>query len=127
MSARLKLKKLKLQTKYILDNCRLREAEARYEVVRVHKLLHDNTMQIESRVEFYPMNTMRDAVDCLNYNVRAVSDSIVRKYTERLAAYVHDKLREEYMFNKFAVFGVRLTAPALTEDHIEVFIKEITK
>ena len=126
MSARLKLKKLKLRMKYIVDNCKLREAEARYEVVRVHKLLYDNTMQIESRVEFFPMNTMRGAVDCLNFNVRAVSDAIARKYTERLAAYIHDKLRKEYMLNKFTVFGVRLTAPALTEDHIEVFIKEIT-
>ena len=126
MSARLKLKKLKLRMKYIVDNCKLREAEARYEVVRVHKLLYDNTMQIESRVEFFPMNTMRGAVDCLNVNVRALSDAIVRKYTERLATYVHDKLLKEHMFNNFTVFGVRLIAPALTEDHIEVFIKEIT-
>lgn len=125
MSARLKLKKLKLQTKYILDNCKMREAEAQHEVLRCHKLLHDNTMQIESRMEFFPMNTMRGAVECLNSNVRALSDAIVRKYTERLAAYIHDKLLDKYTVSNYSVFGVRLTAPALTEDHIEVFIQEI--
>lgn len=125
MSARLKLKKLKLQTKYILDNCRMREAEAQYEVLRCHKLLHDNTMQIESRVKFFPMDAMHGAVECLNFNVRALSDAIVRKYTERLAEYIHDKLLAEYMVSNYTVLGVRLTAPALTEDHIEVFIEEI--
>lgn len=125
MSARLKLKKLKLQTKYILNNCRMREAAAQHEVLRCHKLLHENTMQIVSRVEFFPMDTMRGAVECLNFNVRALSDAIVRKYTERLASYIHDKLLANYMVSNYTVLGVRLTAPALTEDHIEVFIQEI--
>lgn len=124
MSARLKLKKLKLQTKFILDNCRRREAEALHEVIRCHKLMQENMIEVEALADFDPVQTMRGAVDCLNYNVYKITDAIVRKYTERLAEYVRDKLTSEYMFNRFTTFGVRLLAPALTEDHIKVQIME---
>lgn len=124
MSARLKLKKLKLQMKFIRDNCKLREAEALHEVLRCHKLLRENTIEVEALVEFYPMQTTRDAVDIFNYNVCKITDAIVRKYTERLSEYVRDKLTSEDMFNRFTTFGVRMLAPALTEDHVKVYIKE---
>lgn len=126
MSARLKLKKLKLQIKYIHDNCKLREAEALHEALRCHKLMRENMIEVEALAEFYPMQTMQGAVDILNYNVYKITDAIVRKYMERLAEYVRDKLTSEYMFNRFTTFGVRLLAPSLTEDHVKVYIKERT-
>lgn len=124
MSARLKLKKLKLQTKFILDNCRMREAAAQTEAKRCYYLLDKNIIVIGAHAEFWPVDTMRDAVNCLDSNVHKVTAAIVHKYTELLAEYVKHKLTSEFMFNKFAAFEVRLLAPALTEDHIEVHVTE---
>lgn len=60
----------------------------------------------------------------LKTQLEFVRDAIVRKYTEQLAEYIHDQLRTKYMFNNFATFGIRLLAPALTEDHIKIDLKE---
>ena len=127
MSARLKLKKLKMQMKFICDNCELREAEARYEKLRCYNLLQKNILEVGAFTEMYPAETYQYATQQLDNSVREISDAIVRKYTEQLAEYVRDQLTSKYMFNRFATFGVRLLAPALTEDHIKIDIKETTR
>lgn len=123
MSARLKLKKLKFQMECVRDTCKRREAEARYEKNRCYNLLQKNILEIEAITTMLPVNTYRAAITQLDSNVHAVADAIVRKYTEQLAEYVRNQLTSKYMFNKFATFGVRLLAPALTEDHINIDIK----
>lgn len=124
MSARLKLKKLKIQLEFVRDACRRRERDAEYEKARCHKLLRENIIEIGALVDLPPAHTYQHAAEYLDCAVRKVSDAIVRKYTEQLAEYVHNQLLRKYMFNNFATFGVRLLAPALTEDHITIDIKE---
>lgn len=124
MSARLKLKKLKKEIESIRYNCQKREEEAMYEKRRCHKLLQENIVEIGAIAELYPCELMRSAVDCLDYNVYKITDSIVRKYAEQLANYVRDQLTRKYALNKFSTFGVRLFAPSLNENHIKVEIKE---
>lgn len=46
MSARLKLKKLKIQLEFVRDACRRRELDAAYEKARCHKLLRENIVEI---------------------------------------------------------------------------------
>ena len=127
MSARLKLKKLKREVEFIRSDCKNREEEARYEKFRCYKLLEDNIQEIGAFAELYPFDTMNNAVNCLDYNVREVTNSIVRKYAEQLAEYVRNQLVTKYSLNNFSIFGVRLLAPALTESHIKVEIKESYK
>lgn len=124
MSARLKLKKLKRKMEFICNNCKIREEEALHEKRRCYKLLQENIIEIGAIAELYPVDMMRSAVDCLDYNVRKVTDSIVRKYAEQLAEYVRNQLTTKYVFNKFSTFGVKLLAPSLNENHIKVEIKE---
>lgn len=124
MSARLKLKKLKREMEFVRSNCERREAEAMYEKRRCYKLLQENIIEISSFAELYPCEMMRSAVDCLDYNVRKITDSIVRKYAEQLAEYVRNQLITKYALNKFSTFCVRLLAPSLNENHIKVEIKE---
>lgn len=124
MSARLKLKKLKKEMEFVRSNCEQREEEAMYEKRRCYKLLQENIVEIGAFAELYPCELMRSAVDCLDYNVRKITDSIVRKYAEKLADYVRDQLMTKYALNKFSTFGVRLIAPSLNENHIKVEIKE---
>lgn len=124
MSARLKLKKLKREMEFVRSNCEQREAEAMYEKRRCYKLLQENIVEIGAIAELYPCELMRSAVDCLDYNVHKITDSIVRKYAEHLDEYVRDQLTRKYALNKFSTFGVRLLAPALTEEHVKVEIKE---
>lgn len=66
---------------------------------------------------------MRSAVDCLDYNVRKVTDSIVHKYAEELAEYVRNQLTTKYRLTKFSAFSVRLLAPAISEEHVKVDVK----
>lgn len=124
MSARLKLKKLKREMEFIRSNCEKREAEAVYEKRRCYKLLQENILEIGALAELYPVEMMRSAVDCVDYNVHKVTDSIMRKYAEQLAEYVRNQLVTKYVLNKFSTFGVRLLAPALNEEHVKVEIKE---
>lgn len=124
MSARLKLKKLKKEMEFVRSDCERRKAEAMYEKGRCFKLLQENVLEIGAMAELYPVDMMRSAVDCLDYNVRKVTDSIVRKYTELLAEYVRNQLTTKYALNKFSIFGIRLLAPSLNEDHVKVEIKE---
>lgn len=124
MSARLKLKKLKKQMEFVRSNCEMREAEARYEKARCYNLLHKNILEIGAVADMYPADTYRAAVQILDFNTHAIASAIVRKYTEQLAEYVRNRLTSKYKFDKFATFGVRLLAPALTEDHIKIDIKE---
>lgn len=124
MSARLKLKKLKKKMEFVRSNCEQREAEAMYEKSRCYKLLEENIIEISCFSELYPCEMMRSAVDCLDYNVHKITDSIVRKYAEQLADYVRDQLTRKYALNKFSTFVVRLLAPSLNEEHVKVEIKE---
>lgn len=124
MSARLKLKKLKKEMEFVQQCCRIRENEAEFVKRRYIKLMQENIVEISSFAELYPFEMMQDAVDCLDYNVRKITDSIVRKYAEHLAEYVRNQLTTKYALNKFSTFGVRLIAPLLNEEHIKVEIKE---
>lgn len=124
MSARLKLKKLKKEMEFVQQCCRIRENEAEFVKRRYLKLMQENIVEIGSFAEMYPCEMMRSAVDCLDYNVHKITDSIVRKYAEHLDEYVRDQLTRKYALNKFSTFGVRLLAPALTEEHVKVEIKE---
>jgi hypothetical protein len=124
MSARLKLKKLKTQLEFIRDACKRRELDAEYEKARCHKLLRENIVEIGALADLPPARTYQQATEYLDCTVRKVSHAIVYKYTEQLAEYIHDQLLKKYMLNNFATFGVRLLAPALTEDHIKIDIKE---
>ena len=126
MSARLKLKKLKIQLEFVRDSCRRRELDAEYEKARCHKLLQENVIEIGALANLPPARTHQQATEYLDCTVRKVSDAIVRKYTEQLAEYVHKQLLTKYLVNNFTTFGVRLLAPALTEDHITIDIKEAT-
>lgn len=123
MSARLKLKKLKKEMELVETHCRMREYEARLVQYKYNRLLKNNIQQIAARAELYPCDTMRSAVDCLDYNVRKVADSIVRKYAEELAEYVRNQLTTKYRLTKFSAFGVRFLAPAINEEHVEVDVK----
>lgn len=123
MSARLKLKKLKKEMELAETHCRMREYEAKLVQCKYNRLLKKNIQQIAARAELYPCDTMRSAVDCLDYNVRKVADSIVRKYAEQLAEYVRNQLTTKYRLTKVSAFSVRLLAPAITEEHIEIDIK----
>ena len=124
MSARLKLKKLKRELEFVRINCQEREEEALHEKRRCYKLLQENIIEIGAIAELYPVDMMRSAVDCIDYNVRNVTDSIVRKYAEQLAEYVRNQLTTKYALNKFSTFRVSLFAPSLNENHIKVEIKE---
>lgn len=124
MSARLKLKKLKREMEFVRESCRTREYEARCVKRRCYRLLEENIKEIGAFAELYPCDMMRSAVDCLEYNVRKVTDSIVRKYAEQLAEYVRNQLVTKYALNSFSTFGVRLLAPAINEEHVKVEIRE---
>lgn len=123
MSARLKLKKLKKEMEFVQQSCRIRENEAKFLKHRCLKLLQENIIEISSFAELYPCEMMSSAVDCLDYNVQKITDSIVRKYAENLAEYVRNQLMTKYALNKFSTFGVILLAPSLDEEHIKVEIK----
>lgn len=123
MSARLKLKKLTKEMELAETHCRMREYEARLVQYKYNRLLKNNIQQIEACAELYPCDTMRSATDCLDYNVRKVTDAIVRKYAEQLAEYVRNQLTTKYKLSNFAAFSVRLLAPAITEEHLEVNIR----
>ena len=124
MSARLKLKKLKRQMEFVRSSCEQRELDAINEKRRCYKLFEENILEIATFVELYPCDMMSSAVDCIDYNVRKATDSIVRKYAEHLAEYVRNQLMTKYALNKFSTFCVRLLAPSLNEEHIKVEIKE---
>ena len=124
MSARLKLKKLKIQLEFVRDACRRRRLDAEYEKAKYHKLLLENIIEIGALVNLPPACTYQQATEYLDCAVRKASHAIVCKYTEQLAEYAHNQLSRKYMFNNFTTFGVRLFAPALTEDHIKIDIKE---
>ena len=124
MSARLKLKKLKKEMELAETRCRMREYEATLVQCKCDRLLKDNIQEIGALAELYPVDTYRDATACLDNSVRAITNSIVRKYTERLSEYVRNQLTSKYMFNRFGKYGVRLLAPALNEDHIKIDIKD---
>ena len=124
MSARLKLKKLKIQLEFVRDACRRREFNAAYEKAQCHKLLRENIIEIDAFVDLPPAYTHQQATEYLDCAVRKVSHAIVCKYTEQLAEYIHDQLLRKYMFNNFGTFGVRLLAPALTKNHINIDLKE---
>ena len=123
MSARLKLKKLKHEMELAETHCRMREYEARLAQAKYNRLLKANIQEIGASVELYPCDTMRSAVDCLDYNVRKVADAIVRKYAEQLAEYVRNQLTTKYMLKNYSSFSVRLLAPAITEEHIEIDVR----
>ena len=127
MSARLKLKKLKKEMEFVQQCCRIRENEVEFVKRRYLKLMQENIVEISSFAELYPCEMMRSAVDCLDYNVHKITDSIVRKYAEHLAEYVRNQLTTKYALNKFSTFGVRLLAPSLNEEHIKVEIREVWK
>lgn len=124
MSARLKLKKLKKEMEFVQQRCRIRENEAEFLKHKCLKLLQENIIEISSFAELCPCEMMHSEVDCLDYNVHKITDSIVRKYAEQLAEYVRNQLMTKYALNKFSTFGVRLLAPSLNEEHIKVEIKE---
>jgi hypothetical protein len=109
---------------FVQQCCRIRENEAKFLKHKCLKLLQENIIEISCFAELYPCDMMRSAVDCLDYNVHKITDSIVRKYAEQLADYVRDQLTRKYALNKFSTFGVRLLAPSLNEEHIKVEIKE---
>lgn len=123
MSARLKLKKLKKEMEIVEIHCGMREYEARLVQYKYERLLKCGIQEICARAELYPCDTIRSAVDCLDYNVRKVTDTIVRKYAEQLAEYVQNQLMTKYRLTKFSAFGVRLLAPAITEEHIKVDVR----
>lgn len=123
MSARLKLKKLKKEMELVETRCRMREYEARLVQCKYNRLLKNNIQQIEACAELYPCDTMRSATDCLDYNVRKVTDAIVRKYAEQLAEYVQNQLTTKYSLTKVSAFSVRLLAPAISEEHVKVDVK----
>ena len=112
MSARLKLKKLKIQMACVQDNCRRREAEARYEKARCYNLLQKNILEIGACIDMHPADTYRAATQCLDFSMYAIANAIAHKYTEQLAEYVRNRLASKYMFNQFATVHVRLLAPA---------------
>lgn len=120
MSARLKLKKLQREITAIKQSCRAREYKAMCEQRRCRKLLEENIREIQAYAELHPVDTMRCAVQQLNYNVNKVADAIVRKYTERLAEYIRNQLLTKYVLSKFSIIAVSLLAPALNDEHIKV-------
>lgn len=124
MSARLKLKNLKREIERIRTRDKVREYESRLVQLKCHRLLEQNIQEIGACAELYPCDMMRDAVNCLDYNVRKVADSIVRKYSEELAEYIRNRLTTKYALKTYSAFGVRLLAPALNENHIKIDIKE---
>ncbi len=124
MSARLKLKKLKREMELVRNNCSRLEEDAKYEKRRCYRLLKENIIEIGAFAELYPCDTMRGAVDCLNNNVRRATESIVRKYSEHLAEFVHNQLVTKYALNSFSTFCVRLLAPAINEEHIKVDVRK---
>ena len=123
MSARLKLKKLKREIELVRNDCSKREEDAKYEKLRCYRLLKENIQEIGAFAELYPCDTMSGAVDCLKNNVRRVTDSIVRKYSEHLAEFVHNQLVTKYALNSVSTFCVRLLAPAINEEHIKVDVR----
>lgn len=124
MSARLKLKKLKREIKFMYDDCERRKADALCIERRCAKLIQENIIEISAIVELWPCDMMRHAVDCLNSNVNRATAAIVRKYAEQLAEYVRNQLTTKYALRKFSTFGIRLLAPKLNETHIQIDIKE---
>lgn len=126
MSARLKLKKLKREMEFVRNDCSKREEEAKYEKLRCYRLLQENIQEIGAIAELYPCETRIGAVECLKYNVRKVTDAIVRKYSEQLAEFVRNQLVTKYATNSFSIIGVRLLAPAINEEHIKVDVRSKT-
>lgn len=124
MSARIKLKKLKKEMELVRNNCSRIEEDAKYEKRRCYRLLKENIVEIGTFVELYPCDTMRGAVDCLNNNVRKATDSIVRKYSEHLAEFVHNQLVTKYALNNFSTICIRLLAPAINEEHVKVDVRK---
>ena len=123
MSARLKLKKLKKEMEFVRNDCSRLEEEAKYEKRRCYRLLQENIQEIGAFAELYTCETRSVAVECLNYNVRKVTDAIVRKYSEQLAEFVRNQLVTKYALNGFSTIGVRLLAPAINEEHIKVDVR----
>lgn len=123
MSARLKLKKLKKEMELIETHCRMREYEAKLVQTKCNRLLQENIQEIGAFVELYPCETMRGAAICLDYNVREVTDAIVRKYSKQLAEFVRNQLVTKYALNSFSTIDVRLLAPAINEEHIKVELR----
>lgn len=123
MSARLKLKKLKREMELVRNDCSKLEEEAKYEKRRCYRLLQENIQEIGAFAELYPCETMREAAICLDYNVREVTDAIVRKYSKQLAEFVRNQLVTKYALNSFSTIGVRLLAPAINEEHIKVEVR----
>lgn len=110
---------------FVCESCRIRENEAEYIKHRCYRLLEKkNIHEIGAFAELYPYDMMRSAIDCLEYNVYKVTDSIVRKYAEQLAEYVRNQLVNKYALNSFSTFCVRLLAPAMNEEHVKVEIRE---
>lgn len=124
MSARLKLKKLKKEMELVRNNCSRIEEDAKCEKRRCYRLLKENIIEIGAFAELYPCDTMRGAVDCLNNNVRRATDSIVRKYSEHLAEFIHNQLVTIYALNRFSTIGIRLLAPAINEEHVKVDVRK---
>lgn len=120
MSARLKLKKLRKEIEFIQHHCKMREHEALCETLRCNKLLNENICEIQAHAELYPSGTMRYAATQLDYCVYKVANAIVRKYTERLAEYVRNRLIDNYRLVNFSTVAVSFLAPSLNEEHIKV-------
>ena len=127
MSARLQLKKARWLIEFLRKDCVTLMSEVSSEKTRCFNLLKKHLVEIVSCAELSQADTYLEANSCLNANVRAVTDAIVRKYTEQLSEYVRNELMSKYKLNRFRKFEVRLLAPALNEDHIKVKILEEQK
>lgn len=125
MSARLKLKKLKRDMEAVTTHCRMREYEAILLQRKCYRLLQENIQEIGVSPELYPFDTMRGTVDYLKFAVRKATASIVRKYAEQLADFVHNQLVTKYALDIFSLVDVRLLAPAINEEHIKINIKKV--
>lgn len=119
MSSRLKLKKLKREMELVRNDCSRLEEEAKYEKRRCYRLLQENIQEIGAFAELYPCETMREAAICLDYNVRKVTDAIVRKYSKQLEEFVRNQLVTKYALNSFSTIDNDkiLFVPAKHRDH----------
>ena len=108
---------------FVRKDCSRLEEEAKYEKRRCYRLLLENIQEIGAFAELYPCDSKTASVNCLNYNVREVTDAIVRKYSKQLAEFVRNQLVTKYALNSFSTIGVRLLAPAINEEHIKVDVR----
>ena len=116
MSARLKLKNLKKQIKFIEK--REREAELKYAFAEI--LVRDNIQQIFVDYQLPYVETLRDEIGVVDMTIDKACYEISKRYAEGLAEYIKHKLYEMRMLHSTGRIRICLSAPKLNEAHVKI-------